>query len=569
MIRFIARRYLFSRKQISLISILTGISIAGITIGTALLIIVLSVFNGFYDVVQGFLLSFDPDIRIEHSEARVLPADSLFMARLASHPDVVRVSPYIEEKAMLMMPYDQADVVTVRGIDPERAVRFDDLMSTVKGRAENPVDGRVDSRLESRAGGEVPGENRVADHVEEVGRGDERTRATSGNKDRSNGIREELGRGDADADWAAGKKSGVTHSVPLRPGNMLINENLNLKYGVQTGDAVALIGADGLRRSVTRLSPPRMQRFDVTGIYEMRQILEGDRVYIDLLSAQQVFRMPREVSGYELELRRPDDAERVREELLEWIFGDAGAEGRVPGDVFAGGGATEGVVVERGALVGSAAGGGAVEGGAVERGVMEDGALVGSAVGRGAVERGVDPGAVGRGVDPGAVGVAGLRAQDLKISTWYDLQKPLYDVMELEKWGSFIILMIIIFVAVLNIVGSMTMMVIQKKRDIGLLLAMGLTPAGIGKIFRMQGFQVGLIGCLLGGGIGLFLAKMQQMYGWVKLSSAFIIDAYPVVIEPSDVLLVFAGTMVLSVLASGYPAWRGGRTDPSVALRND
>lgn len=534
-IRFIARRYLFSRKQISLISILTGISIAGITIGTALLIIVLSVFNGFYDVVQGFLLSFDPDIRIEHSEERVLPADSLFMARLASHPDVVRVSPYIEEKAMLMMPYDQADVVTVRGIDPERAVRFDDLMSTVKGRAENPVDGRVESRLESRAGGEVPGENRVEDHMEEVGRGDERTRATSGNKDRSNGIREELGRGDADADWAAGKKSGVTHSVPLRPGNMLINENLNLKYGVQTGDAVALIGADGLRRSVTRLSPPRMQRFDVTGIYEMRQILEGDRVYIDLLSAQQVFRMPREVSGYELELRRPDDAERVREELLEWIFGDAGAEGRVPGDVFAGGGA--------------------VEGGAVERGVMEDGALVGSAV--------------GRGVGPSAVGVAGLRAQDLKISTWYDLQKPLYDVMELEKWGSFIILMIIIFVAVLNIVGSMTMMVIQKKRDIGLLLAMGLTPAGIGKIFRMQGFQVGLIGCLLGGGIGLFLAKMQQMYGWVKLSSAFIIDAYPVVIEPSDVLLVFAGTMVLSVLASGYPAWRGGRTDPSVALRND
>lgn len=548
-IRFIARRYLFSRKQISLISILTGISIAGITIGTALLIIVLSVFNGFYDVVQGFLLSFDPDIRIEHSEERVLPADSLFMARLASHPDVVRVSPYIEEKAMLMMPYDQADVVTVRGIDPERAVRFDDLMSTVKGRAENPVDGRVESRLESRAGGEVPGENRVEDHMEEVGRGDERTRATSGNKDRSNGIREELGRGDADADWAAGKKSGVTHSVPLRPGNMLINENLNLKYGVQTGDAVALIGADGLRRSVTRLSPPRMQRFDVTGIYEMRQILEGDRVYIDLLSAQQVFRMPREVSGYELELRRPDDAERVREELLEWIFGDAGAEGRVPGDVFAGGGA--------------------VEGGAVERGVMEDGALVGSAVGRGAVDRGVGPGAVGRAVDPGAVGVAGLRAQDLKISTWYDLQKPLYDVMELEKWGSFIILMIIIFVAVLNIVGSMTMMVIQKKRDIGLLLAMGLTPAGIGKIFRMQGFQVGLIGCLLGGGIGLFLAKMQQMYGWVKLSSAFIIDAYPVVIEPSDVLLVFAGTMVLSVLASGYPAWRGGRTDPSVALRND
>ena len=67
-IQFISRRYLFSKKHISLISILTGISIGGITIGTALLIVILSVFNGFFDVIRGYLLSFDPDIRVEMTQ---------------------------------------------------------------------------------------------------------------------------------------------------------------------------------------------------------------------------------------------------------------------------------------------------------------------------------------------------------------------------------------------------------------------------------------------------------------------------------------------------------------------
>jgi len=297
-IRFIARRYLFSRKQVSLISILTGISIAGITVGTALLIIVLSVFNGFYDVVQGFLLSFDPDIRIEHRSNRVMPQDSTLMARLSSHPDVVRVSPYIEEKAMLMMPFDQADVVTVRGIDPERAVRFQELISTIQKNS------RVDADADRAA---------VPDRAKD-----------------------------------AGQVAGITGPTPLRSGQMLINESLNLRYGVQSGDAVALIGADGLRRSVTRLSPPRMQRFNVSGIYEMQQILEGDRIYIDLLSAQKVFRMPREVSGYELELRRSDDAERVRAELVEWIFtedgGGVGVDAGAVGVTDGGAGAAAGGV---------------------------------------------------------------------------------------------------------------------------------------------------------------------------------------------------------------------------------
>ena len=83
---FIARRYLFSRKHISLISTLTGISVTGVTIGTALLIVVLSVFNGFFEVIKGFLLENDPDLRIESAEGRELGYGATLREELAAIP---------------------------------------------------------------------------------------------------------------------------------------------------------------------------------------------------------------------------------------------------------------------------------------------------------------------------------------------------------------------------------------------------------------------------------------------------------------------------------------------------
>lgn len=156
---------------------------------------------------------------------------------------------------------------------------------------------------------------------------------------------------------------------------------------------------------------------------------------------------------------------------------------------------------------------------------------------------------------------------DYTISTWYDLQKPLYDVMYLEKWMSFVILMIIVFVAILNIVGSLTMIVIQKKRDIGILISMGYTPTDIKNIFRKQGLYIGLIGCGIGGGLGLLLAWLQQQYGLVKLSSAFIIDAYPAQISPVDITIILAGSLILCLLASWYPAHRASKVQPADAVR--
>src|SRR5690625_4854086 len=99
-IQFISRRYLFSKKHISLISILTTISITGITIGTALLIVILSVFNGFYDVIRGYLLTFDPDIRVELADYSPLLENHEVASLLAGHPDVVSDMPFVEGKAI-------------------------------------------------------------------------------------------------------------------------------------------------------------------------------------------------------------------------------------------------------------------------------------------------------------------------------------------------------------------------------------------------------------------------------------------------------------------------------------
>jgi lipoprotein-releasing system permease protein len=156
---------------------------------------------------------------------------------------------------------------------------------------------------------------------------------------------------------------------------------------------------------------------------------------------------------------------------------------------------------------------------------------------------------------------------DFKVSSWYDLQKALYDVMYLEKWGAYAILMIIIIVAVLNIIGSLTMIVIQKRRDIGILITMGYSKAAIKQIFRKQGLYIGLIGCVFGGVLGLLLSWLQLKFQIIKLSTAFLIDAYPVQIQITDVVIILLGSLVLCIAASWMPSTRASEIQPADAVR--
>ena len=164
-----------------------------------------------------------------------------------------------------------------------------------------------------------------------------------------------------------------------------------------------------------------------------------------------------------------------------------------------------------------------------------------------------------------------LDADRYTVRTWYDLQKSLYDVMRLEKWGTSAILGLIVVVAAFNIIGSLTMVVIEKRGDIGALQAMGVSRADVRRIFLFEGALIGAVGTGLGLVLGLGLAFLQKYYKVVPMAQAqsFLIDAYPVAVRPLDVILVAIVALGLCVLAALYPAARAASIEPARAVHMD
>src|SRR5699024_10089949 len=124
---FIAGRYLFSKKHISLISTLTMVSITGVTIGTALLIVVLSVFNGFFDVIQGFLLQNDPDIRIEATKADSFLMTDELKTEIAEISEIQAAAPYVSGRALLAFADGENKVAQIKGIDVKEYATINEL----------------------------------------------------------------------------------------------------------------------------------------------------------------------------------------------------------------------------------------------------------------------------------------------------------------------------------------------------------------------------------------------------------------------------------------------------------
>lgn len=153
------------------------------------------------------------------------------------------------------------------------------------------------------------------------------------------------------------------------------------------------------------------------------------------------------------------------------------------------------------------------------------------------------------------------------VLTWYDLHKDLYSVMKIERWSAFILLALIIAVAVFNILASLTMLVLEKKRDIGILRTLGMPAARIRRVFLLQGVAIGAVGTAVGMALGLAVAWAQQTFGIFKLNAAFIIPALPVDVHASDIVIIAASTFLLCVLAAWYPALRAKRVEIIDAIR--
>lgn len=128
----------------------------------------------------------------------------------------------------------------------------------------------------------------------------------------------------------------------------------------------------------------------------------------------------------------------------------------------------------------------------------------------------------------------------------------LYKILNSEKWAIFVILTFVLIIAVFNIVGSLTMLVIDKKKDIVILNSIGASNSLIQQIFFMEGMMISLIGCISGMAAGLAFCLAQQHYGFITMAEAsFISDAYPIGLKVTDFILVFLTVTVISVITSG------------------
>ncbi|MDX2347936.1 MAG: ABC transporter permease [Nitrospirota bacterium] len=149
---------------------------------------------------------------------------------------------------------------------------------------------------------------------------------------------------------------------------------------------------------------------------------------------------------------------------------------------------------------------------------------------------------------------------------WMQMNQSLFSALKLEKTMMFLLLVLITLVASFNIVGTLTMIVNEKQREIAILKAMGATPQSIMQIFMLNGLVIGLVGTCIGVPLGYSFLWLIQNY-WTFDASVYYISRIPVHIIPLDVVLVATSAILISFVATFYPSWQAAKLDPVSALR--
>lgn len=406
--RFIAMRYLKSKRKMASVSIISLISLLGVIVGTAALIIVISVFNGFQGIVTNILVNFDPHIRVTARSGEYLSDPQKVLAEVSSLREVRSATMFLSGKAMI-------------------------------------VSGGV---------------NRAVNVVGIVPKGNERVSSLS-------------------------TSIVLGHFLdPEKDNQILIGLSLADALGAVVGDSISIISPAGIERSLTQFYQPKVQNFVVGGIYQSNnKDYDGYYAFVNLPAAQYLFSSPDSavspdmVNGIDAKLYDIGKSNEVKAKL----------EKMLPGD---------------------------------------------------------------------------------RVETWYDLHKDLYQMMTIERIVAYIVLSLIILIAAFNILGSLTMTVIEKRREIGVLKAMGATQSGIMKIYLFEGFVVGVVGSILGLLIGFGVGEAQIKYHLFRLdTNVYIIPALPVSMHVTDFIVVGLIAMVICSLAALYPAKRASKIDPADAVR--
>jgi lipoprotein-releasing system permease protein len=389
---YIARRYLLAKKSQNAINIISGISVAGVAVGTMALITVLSVFNGFDSIVKSLYNSFDPEIKISLAEGKTFDPGQYPFDRVRNLPEVEHYSEVLEENALLRYG-DRQYIATVKGVDDE--------FHLVNGIDSMIVDG-VYALWEKNRPMAVVGLG-VAYHL------------------------------------AIGLNflNPINIYVIKRRGNISMNpeQAINRKF----------------------IFP--------SGMFSIEQEINAKYLLVPLSFARDLLQYNSEVSAIELKLKDGSDDSFALGQIREIL-----------GDRF--------LVRDR----------------------NEQNALF-------------------------------------------------YRIMRSEKWAIFFILTFILIIASFNIIGSLTMLILDKKNDIDTLDSLGASVPLIKRIFLLEGWMISISGAIIGLILGSLISWLQARYGLIKLSGSgsFIIDAYPVVYQFTDVIRVFFTVVGIGFLAAWLP----------------
>ena len=395
---YIARRYLFSKKSTNVINIISAISVTGVAVTTMALVIVMSVFNGFHDLVASFFTSFDPQISVVPAKGKAVAADDPLLTQMKKLPEVQVSTECVEDLALAMYGDKQA-MVTVKGVENN----FDSLTN----------------------------------------------------------IRDIL-YGDGDFTLQAA----------------------NLQYGIPGIRLAQTLGIGARWDGFLKIYAPKRegQLVDVTNpsdgfvsdsiisagvVFAVNQSkYDKDHILTSIGFARRIFDRQGMITSLEFRLKPGSNLSAVKAEMQ-----------KIGGDKYR--------VLDR-----------------------------------------------------------------------FEQQADTFKIMQIEKVLAYILLTFILVVACFNIIGSLSMLIIDKKQDVATLRSLGANDKLITRIFLFEGRMISAIGAAIGIIIGLLLCWLQQTYGLVAMGStsgAFVINAYPVSVHYDDVLIIFITVIAVGWLATWYP----------------
>ncbi len=394
---YIARRYLFSKKGTNVINVISGISVVGVMIATMAMVVVLSVFNGFSDLVATFFTSFDPQLKVVPTEGKTCAADHPVLVEIKQMDEVAVTSETVEDQALAIYGDRQA-MVMLKGVD-DNFTRLTNINNICYGEGEFSL------------------------HAADLQYGVMGIRLASS-----------LGVG--------AYYPGYMHVyAPQRQGQLDVMNPMS-------GFVVDSLLSPGVVFSV------QQSRYD------------SNYILTSLAFARMLFQCDGEISSLEIKVKPGADVAQVKKKIQ---------------------------------------------------------ALAGT---------------------------------QFKVKDRYEQQEETFNIMKIEKLMAYVFLTFILVVACFNIIGSLSMLIIDKKSDVETLRSLGARESLIRRIFIFEGWMISVIGAVVGVALGLLLCWLQQQYGIVSLgqsAGAFIIDAYPVSVHYTDVLLVFLTVIIVGFLSVLYP----------------